>query len=168
MKITIIVATDVKGGIGYKNTIPWFGKTPSDMRHFRTTTTGHTVIMGKNTFLSLVKPLPNRTNIVLSRTGEGLPQQEIIVCSSLNEALEKAGESFGNEEVFIIGGEQIYKQVLPIADKILLTQIQEEFTTDTAFPLIDQTIWSMEMDQIVDASESDKYDMHFLTYVRKR
>ena len=116
--------------IGKDNRLLWH--IPEDMRHFRTLTTGHTVIMGENTFLSIGKPLPNRTNIVLS-LNPMLAIDGCIVVGSIEAALQKAAEE-EKEEVFIIGGASIYKQFMALADRLYLTLVEGSYEADTFFP----------------------------------
>ena len=132
MNITLIVAMDRNKGIGYQNTIPWMGKIPSDMKHFRETTTGHPVIMGKNTYLSMGSALPNRTNIVLSRSMKQEEHTDIQIASTFDKALELASTAPGRDEVFVIGGAQVYSDTLTHADKLIITFIDEVFRFSAA------------------------------------
>ena len=133
--VSIIVAIAENGVIGDKNALLWSIK--EDMRHFRTITTGHPVIMGRKTFESIGRPLPKRTNVVITRgdiTFEGCE-----VAHSLEEALAMFP---AEEEIFIIGGAQIYAQALPLADKLYLTIVHRNYEGDTSFPDIDMSEWS--------------------------
>ncbi len=134
--------------IGDKNTIPWMGKFPQDMRHFRNLTTGHAVIMGRKTFESLGrKALPNRLNIVLSRESASMDVPGVWTSDHLHGALGLAEERYKHTECFIIGGEEIYRQALAIADNVVLTVIEREFNGDTKMPAIDETqfkVWAVE------------------------
>lgn len=116
--------------IGKNNALLW--SIPEDMRHFRELTTGHTVIMGENTFRSIGRPLPNRTNIVLSMDA-GLTLDGCVVVHSTDEALKKAREA-EQEEIFIIGGASIYQQFIPFAERLYLTLVEGEYAADTFFP----------------------------------
>ena len=116
--ITIITAMDKNGLIGAGGKLPWH--LPSDLRFFRDTTLGQTVVMGSKTYASLGRPLPNRNNIVLSRTGEYTVKDVIAMSAS--------------ENVFIIGGAEIYKIFIPFANRIIVTHIKAEFEGDTYFP----------------------------------
>jgi len=132
--VSIIVAIAENGVIGDKNALLWNIK--EDMRHFRTITTGHPVIMGRKTFESIGRPLPKRTNVVITRgdtTFEGCE-----VAHSLEEALAMFP---AEEEIFIIGGAQIYAQALPLADKLYLTIVHRNYEGDTSFPDIDMSEW---------------------------
>lgn len=116
--------------IGFKNALLWH--IPEDFKHFKETTSGHTIVMGENTFKSIGKPLPNRTNIVLSIDPEFHPEG-VIVVRSIDEALEKARET-EPEEVFICGGASVYRQFLPFAERLYLTLVEGDFEADTYFP----------------------------------
>ncbi|MBE6197436.1 MAG: dihydrofolate reductase [Rikenellaceae bacterium] len=132
--ISIIVAIAENGVIGDKNALLWNIK--EDMRRFRTTTTGHPVIMGRKTFESIGRPLPKRTNVVITRgdtTFEGCE-----VAHSLEEAIAMFP---AEEEIFIIGGAQIYAQALPLADRLYLTIVHSDYEGDTSFPAIDYSEW---------------------------
>ncbi len=130
-RISIIAALAKSDrAIGRDNRLLW--DIPEDMRHFRKTTTGHTVIMGAKTFHSIGKPLPKRTNIVLSSNQE-LVLDGCIVVHSVEEALSEARES-EKEEVFVIGGASIYEQMMPFADRLYLTLVEGKYPADTFFP----------------------------------
>lgn len=132
--ISIIVAIAENGIIGDKNALLWNIK--EDMRRFRTTTTGHPVIMGRKTFESIGRPLPKRTNVVITRGDNTFEGCE--VAHSLEEAVAMFPKE---EEVFIIGGAQIYAQALPIADRLYLTIVHRDYEGDTAFPKFDMAEW---------------------------
>ncbi|MBO4936581.1 MAG: dihydrofolate reductase [Alistipes sp.] len=132
--ISIIVAIAENGIIGDKNALLWNIK--EDMRRFRTTTTGHPVIMGRKTFESIGRPLPKRTNVVITRGDNTFEGCE--VAHSLEEAVAMFPKE---EEVFIIGGAQIYAQALSIADRLYLTIVHRDYEGDTAFPKFDMAEW---------------------------
>lgn len=133
--ISIIVAIAKNGVIGDKNTLLWHIR--EDMVRFRTITSGHPVVMGRKTYESIGKPLPKRTNVVITRDTT-LQIEECIMAHSLEQAVSMFPKE---EEVFIIGGSQIYTQSLPIADKIYLTVVDKEYDGDSSFPDIDPSIW---------------------------
>lgn len=133
--ISIIVAVAKNGVIGDKNSLLWHLR--EDMVHFRTTTSGHPVVMGRKTYDSIGRPLPKRTNVVISRD-TSLAIEGCTVVHSLEEAIALFEPT---EEVFIIGGAQIYTQALPLADRIYLTVIDKEYEGDTSFPEIDYSAW---------------------------
>ena len=132
--ISIIVAIAENGVIGDKNALLWNIK--EDMRRFRTTTTGHPVVMGRKTFESIGRPLPKRTNVVITR-GDG-EFEGCLVAHSIEEVVKMFSP---DEEVFIIGGAQIYSQALPLADKLYLTVVHRNYEGDTSFPEIDYSEW---------------------------
>ncbi|MBQ5701231.1 MAG: dihydrofolate reductase [Alistipes sp.] len=133
--ISIIVAVAKNGVIGDKNSLLWHLR--EDMVHFRTTTSGHPVVMGRKTYDSIGRPLPKRTNVVISRD-TSLAVEGCTVVHSLEEAIALFEPT---EEVFIIGGAQIYAQALPLADRIYLTVIDKEYEGDTSLPEIDYSAW---------------------------
>ena len=132
--ISIIVAIAENGVIGDKNALLWNIK--EDMRRFRTTTMGHPVVMGRKTFESIGRPLPKRTNVVITRGDSEF--EGCLVAHSIEEAVKMFSP---DEEVFIIGGAQIYKQALPLADKLYLTVVHRNYEGDTSFPEIDYSEW---------------------------
>lgn len=141
----IACISKVHRAIGYKNRLLY--AIPSDMTRFRMLTTGHTIMMGRKTFESLPNgALPNRRNIVISKTREQITGCE--VCSSLEEALaarkEEVGSKEASDECFIIGGASIYEQALPFADKLYLTIVEKELEhADTFFPEINPAEWEV-------------------------
>lgn len=134
MKISIIVAIDQKRGIGKAGKLPW--NIPEDLKHFKEITNGHTIIMGRKTFESIGRVLPNRTSIIITRD-ENFKAEGAIIAHSLNEALSLARRRLTRlEEVFIIGGGQVFKEALEkdLVDKIYLTKVLGDFNCDTFFP----------------------------------
>ena len=140
MSLSIIAAVAKNNVIGNENKLLW--NIPLDMKFFRTTTSGHPIIMGRKTFLSIGKALPNRRNIVITRD-ETFSYPEVEVFHSVDEVASIFKNS--NEEAFVIGGADIYKQFIPIVDKLYITHIDEEFVGDTTFPEIDNIIWKKEL-----------------------
>ena len=152
--ISLIVAKSKHNVIGDKGRIPWH--IPNDLKRFKELTTGKTVIMGRKTFESLpkeYKPLPNRINIVLS-TDKTYQTNCCIVTDDLKKALRKAGS---DKEVFIIGGEQVYKEGLRYADKIYVTEVDGEFKGDAYFPILNRT-WK-------EVKREEKEGYRFIDYV---
>ena len=133
--LSFVVAMARNGIIGQDNQLPW--RLPADLRHFKAVTMGKPIIMGRKTYESIGRPLPGRTNIVLTRapdyTAEGC-----LVVHSVEEALAAAGDA---EEVMIIGGAELYRQLLPRADRIYLTRVEEDVAGDTYFPQLDADRW---------------------------
>ena len=134
MLISLVVAVAANNAIGKNNQLLWH--LPADLKHFKQITTGHTVFMGRKTFQSIGKPLPNRRNIVISRTEKEIEGCEVL--PSLEEALLLPNQ---NEEVMVIGGATIYNLALPKANRIYLTKVHHEFEADTFFPEIDPNQW---------------------------
>ena len=158
--ISIIAAIAQNGVIDDKNALLWH--ISEDMRFFKRTTSGHPVIMGRKTYESLGRPLPNRTNVVISRT-----PREIEGCTVVN-SLEEAIALFPKEEeVFIIGGAQIYAEALKCADRIYLTRVERDYEGDASFPEVDWSQWHLVDEQHHDRGEEYEGAFSFLTYDRK-
>lgn len=152
MTLTLIAAHDPDLVIGKDGELPW--RYPEDLKHFKSVTTGNTIIMGRGVFEELnEKPLPGRKNIVLSRSRT---YEQVETYSSLEEALK----TLNDEEIFIIGGGELYKQTLPLADKLIITEIKEKYDGDTYFPEYRDQIGSRW--EIV--SKEDKKDLSFIVY----
>jgi dihydrofolate reductase len=162
--ISIIVATAENGVIGKNNQLLW--KLSADLKQFKTLTTGHSVIMGRKTFESIGRPLPNRTNIVISRqTGLTLPDG-VLKVNSLETAIETAKNHAGNEEVFIIGGGNIYEQAIKITDKVYLTEVKACIEGDTFFPALDADEWNEIARISHPKDEKNEYDFVFVELMR--
>ncbi|MFH1744542.1 MAG: dihydrofolate reductase [bacterium] len=131
MTISIIVVIGKNREIGFQNRLLW--DLPRDMEHFKKATTGHTVIMGSKTYESIGNPLPERTNVVIA-IEKDYEAEGCLVTHSIEEALETAKREEKNGEIFIIGGASIYKQMLPYADKLYLTIVNDAPEADTFFP----------------------------------
>ena len=161
-KISIIVAIgEGNRVIGDKGKLPW--NIPEDLKRFRETTVGHPIIMGRNTFFSIGRVLPGRTNIVLSDTVWGDAPKEIVIAHSLKDALEKAEGALGSEEVFVIGGGMVYKEALSVADRLYITLIHSGFCGDAFFPEYEK-IFSKVVSR--EERESDGYRYEFLVLER--
>jgi dihydrofolate reductase len=160
--ISIIVAIAEKNAIGKNNDL--LCHLPNDLKRFKKITTGHKIIMGRNTFVSLpVKPLPNRTSIVISHT-KGDNFNDCLMAYSIDEAVNLCGK---DEECFVIGGGMIYTQFLPIADRLYLTKIHHEFDADIFFPEINYSDWQLIEEEKIEADEKNPYSFSYLTYERK-
>ena len=158
--LSIIVAIAQNGTIGDKNALLWHIK--EDMRFFRTTTSGHAVIMGRKTFESLgCKPLPKRTNIVISRSER--EYEGALLAHSLEEAVGMVSE---DDEVFIIGGAQIYREALSVADRLYITRVERDYEGDTSFPEIDMNQWRLVDEVRHERGEEFEHPFAFLTYDR--
>lgn len=156
---SIIAAASRNNVIGKDNKLPW--RLPADLAHFKELTLGHTVILGRKTFESIGRPLPNRRNIVITRNKNFKPEG-VEVVHSIEEALSLADD---DNEVFVIGGEEIYKQALPLVDKVYLTKVQAEVDGDAYFPELGDE-WK-EVSKIENkADEENEYDYDFLEYIR--
>ena len=159
--ISIIVAIAQNGTIGDKNSLLWHIK--EDMRFFRTTTSGHPVIMGRKTFESLgSKPLPKRKNIVITRSD--FEFEGAFTAHSLEEAISMAE---GDEEIFIMGGAQIYAQSLDIADRMYITRVERDYEGDTSFPEIDYSKWTLVKEERFERGEEYESPFAFLVYDKK-
>lgn len=159
--ISIIVAIASNRAIGKDNRLLWH--LSDDLKRFKKLTTGHTLIMGRNTFLSLPNgALPNRRHIVISDiAGETFEKCEMA--RSIDEALELAGTV---EECFVIGGGMVYSQFLPLAGKLYLTQVHASFEADTFFPEIDFSRWKALETEEVEAGERNQYAHTYTEYIR--
>ncbi|HEY4316478.1 MAG TPA: dihydrofolate reductase [Herbaspirillum sp.] len=161
-RLTIIVATDANRGIGIDNRLPWH--LPEDLAHFKRTTTGHPIIMGRKTFDSIGRPLPNRRNIVITRNPQWT-HAGVESAASVAEAAVLAGAD-SNGEAFIIGGAQIYAESLPLADRLIVTEIARRFDCDAFFPAPDMTLWR-ETARETHRSSDDAFDYAFVTYEKR-
>ena len=162
--ISIIVATALNGAIGFNNALLY--RQSADMKRFKELTTGNTVVMGRKTFESLPKgALPNRRNIVLTRNTE-LKLEGAECFQDISQILAHVSSQ---EQVFIIGGEQIYRQTIDIADRIYLTLIQDTpSAADAYFPDISPEIWQETERTFYPADEKNPKDMYFITLQKKR
>jgi dihydrofolate reductase len=158
-KITLIVAKAVNNVIGNNNELIWH--LPNDLKRFKILTTGHPILMGRKTFESIGRPLPNRTNIVITRNSEW-KQEGIEIATSLENAIEIASKI--DSEIFIIGGGNIYQQSLALADVLEVTEVHQEFEGDTYFPEIDGTIWKETFREKHPIDEKHKMEYSFVTY----
>ncbi len=162
MLISIIVAVADDNVIGIENRLPW--KLPADMRWFRLHTLGKPIVMGRKTFESFGgKPLPDRTNIVITRDTSYQPEGA-LVAHSIDEALQLAGDA---EEVMIIGGDSFYRQMLPRADRFYLTQVHGKFEADAWFPEFDLNEWEELERTEFPADEANAYPCSFVVLQRK-
>jgi len=157
MKISIVVAMAANGVIGQDNELPWH--LPADLKHFKQTTMGKPILMGRKTWESIGRPLPGRTNIVITRDST-YSAAGCVVVNSIEAALTAAGEQ---DEVMVIGGAELYRQVLPSADTIYLTRIHEHFEGDTRFPEIRDTEWH-QLERI--DHEADEKNPHDYSFIR--
>ncbi len=157
MKISIIVAMSVNRVIGRDNKLPWH--LPADLKHFKQVTLGKPVLMGRKTWESIGRPLPGRTNIVITRD-ENLEAPGCVVVHSIDSALQTAGQQ---DEIMVIGGAEFYRQVLPRTDTLYLTRVHGEFEGDTFFPELDERAWR-EVERV--DHEADDKNPHAYSFIR--
>ncbi|WP_066299676.1 dihydrofolate reductase [Bacillus sp. FJAT-29937] len=159
--LSLIVAHDRNKLIGKENQLPWH--LPNDLAFFKKTTMGKTMIMGRNTFESIGKPLPGRKSIVLTRQNN-FKFEGVEIINDL-DSLRKFQEL--DDEYLIIGGEEIFKQTLPLIDKMYVTYIDEAFEGDTFFPEVNENEWNLISEEKGMKDSKNPYDYYFRTYVRK-
>lgn len=163
MNISLIVAIAQNGIIGGENKLIWY--LPDDLKRFKHLTTGHPIIMGRKTFESIGKPLPNRISIVITRN-KNWSFEGVIVVNSVEDAIQEAKQT-GTDEVFVIGGAEIYKFSLPIVNKIYLTEVKGDFEGDTYFviPHMEEWIEISRVPHSIDEKHVVSFD--FVDLVRK-
>lgn len=153
------------GVIGRDNTLPW--RLPADLQHFKALTTGHPVLMGRKTFESLGRPLPNRTNIVVTRDRDYAPAG-VRVAHSIDEAVAIAAEHLpADRQLFVIGGENLYAQMLPRAERLYVTLVETEVDGDARFPAFDWQQWHELERREHPVDDRHPYACRFLTLERK-
>ncbi len=157
-RITLIVATDAGRGIGAGNQMPWH--LPEDLAHFKRLTNGHPIVMGRKTFDSIGRVLPNRRNIVVTRNRDWR-HEGVETAASLADALALCGDA----PVFVIGGGQIFTEAMPLADRIELTEIGRRYACDTFFPELDAAAWR-ESARATHHSAANDFDYAFVTLER--
>nr|WP_315467040.1 dihydrofolate reductase [uncultured Undibacterium sp.] len=157
--IRIIVATDKNHGIGINNQLPWH--LPEDLAHFKRTTSGHPIVMGRKTFDSIGRPLPNRQNIVITRNADW-SHSGVEAVTSIQDALDLVAD----KAAFVIGGAEIYRQALAFAQELIVTEIQQVYQCDAFFPEIDPTVWH-EKSREYFVAESNQLHYAIVTYTRK-
>ena len=161
MKISIIAAVAENNAIGFNNQLIWH--LPADLQFFKKTTLNNTIIMGRKTFDSIGKALPKRKNIVISRNST-LEALGCTVVSNLNEALAQAD----SEEIFIVGGANIYEQSMAIAEQLYITKVHHQFEAETFFPEIDAKIWEEISREDHFKDEKHAYNFSFIIYQKKK
>jgi len=160
MTVSLICAASQNGVIGRDNRLPWH--LPADLAHFKRLTTGHPILMGRKTYQSIGKPLPRRTNIVITRQTD-FQAEGCLVANSPEQAL---GLCANDEEVFIIGGAEIYRQALPVANKIYLTRLWHDFEGDTFLFKIDPSAWQEIYREDFMPDQKNQYPYSFITLER--
>ena len=159
--ITLIAAVAENNALGKDNQLLWH--LPDDFKRFKERTSNHFIIMGRKTFESFPKPLPNRTHVIITRQKYNAPEGCIVV-DSLEKAIAVCPK---NEETFIIGGGEIYKQSIGLADKLDITKVHHIFEADTFFPEIDLNEWDLTYSELHGKDEKHAFSFSFLTYLRK-
>lgn len=162
MIVSAIVATAKNRVIGKDNNIPWY--LSADLKYFKRTTLNHHIIMGRKSFQSIGRPLPKRTNVVVTRD-PFFVASNCLIASSIEEALNLAYDN-GETEAFIIGGGQIYKQSMPLWDKLYLTEVDLEIEGDVFFPEINKQEWQLISSELHQADEKNEYDYTFKVFER--
>ena len=162
MTLSLVVAASSNNVIGRDGGLPWH--LPDDLRQFKRLTTGKAVIMGRSTYESIGRPLPDRRNIVMTRNADYVADGCDVV-SSVSEAMDAVE---GAEEVMIIGGGQVYRDFLPLANRIYLTRVQAEVEGDTYFPEIDEATWRLVSSEHHAADEKHRYAFDVMVFERRR
>ena len=160
MKISVIAAMSENRVIGRDGALPWH--LPADLARFKSITTGHTVIMGRKTFESVGQPLPNRRTIVITRNND-YQCAGVFIANSLDEALDHSAHE---DEIFILGGEAVYRIALPRADRLYLTIVHATIQGDTHFPPFDPDQWKLVEDERHEADDRHAYAFSFRRYER--
>lgn len=162
MRITLIAAVSENGVIGRGNALPWH--LPADLRRFKRLTTGHAVVMGRKTWESIRRPLPNRRNIVISSSAGFHPTGATVV-PSFDAAVEAVRDL---TELFAIGGSRVFEAALPLSDRLELTRVHARVPGDAFFPELDLSEWNLVAEEHHPADEEHAYPFSFLTYDRRR
>jgi dihydrofolate reductase len=163
VKIILIAAVGSRNELGKDNKLLWH--LPHDLKRFKALTTGHCIIMGRKTYDSIGKPLPNRTSIVISRTSHK-NEPGLVYVHSLNEALVTARKA-GETSAYIIGGAQIFRESLPLADRLEMTFLKKEFDADVFFPETDYHEYDIIFKEDIKGDELSPYSFSYITYERK-
>jgi dihydrofolate reductase len=162
--ISLLVAMGRNHVIGLDNRMPWH--LPNDLKYFKERTVNHTIIMGRKTFESIGRVLPKRKHVVLTRGTPELPE-EVKIIHDL-DIVKNWNENNPDEEYFIIGGGNVYEQAIPIADRLYITWIDEDFEGDTFFPNYSLEEWDLQEKKQGVKNEENPYDYYFLVYDRKK
>ena len=159
--LTLIAATSTNNALGKDNQLVWH--LPDDFKRFKALTSEHYIIMGRKTFESFPKPLPNRTHVIITRNKSYEAPEGCMVVSSLEEAIKVCPK---NEEIFIIGGGEIYKQSINMADKVELTRVHTTVEADTFFPEINPEHWNLVFEEQHPKDEKHAFDFTFQTFIK--
>lgn len=160
--LILVAAVAENNALGKSNQMIWH--LPDDFKHFKNLTSHHYIIMGRKTFESFPRPLPNRKHIIVSRQQNYNVSENCIVVNSLSQAIELVKNE---TEVFVIGGGEIYAQALPYADKIELTRVHNVFEADTFFPEFSSDEWKLVKEEFHPTDEKHQYPFTFQTFIRK-
>ena len=163
MRILLIAAVAKNGVIGKENDLVW--KIPTDFKRFKALTSDNYILMGRKTFESLGKPLPNRTHLVITRNSDFQVPEGHHVFKSVEDAFIYCNK-LGIEKLYVIGGGEIYKQTMPLADELVITEVDAEPEGDTYFPEIDPNIWKIVSKESHPADEKNQYPFSFVDYER--
>jgi dihydrofolate reductase len=161
--LSVIVAVAANGVIGRGNALPW--RLPGDLKRFKRLTMGHHLLMGRRTFESIGRPLPGRTSIVITRNRAYTTPSGVLVAHDVTTAL--AAVSDDDSEAFVIGGAEIYRLTLPLADRLYLTEIERAAEGDVFFPTFEQDDWELVAND-PGVGGGDEWPHRYLTYVRRR
>lgn len=164
MIISCIVAVAKNGVIGKDNEIPWY--LPADLKYFKRTTTGHHIIMGRKSYQSIGRPLPKRTNVIITRDPFFI-SSGVLVTHSIPEALELAYNN-GEKETFIIGGGNIYAQTRDLWDRVYLTEVEIEPEGDVFFEDLNEDQWEIISEEVCLPDEKNKWPYRFKIFERKK
>ncbi len=159
-RVSVIAALAKNRVIGIENRLPW--RLPEDLAHFKALTLGHPILMGRKTFESLGRPLPGRTNVVITRNRDYRPEG-CLVADSIPAAIALCGEA---DEVFFIGGAELYAQVIPLADRLYLTEVDVEATGDAWFPEFDRSAFREVSRASHTGEKGDRLRFDFVVYAR--
>jgi dihydrofolate reductase len=163
MTVSAVVAMATNGVIGRDGRLPWH--LPADLKHFKALTWGHFLLIGRKTFESIGRPLPGRTSVVITRQAEYLVPEGVVVARSLEEALRHCQ---GQEEVFVIGGAEIYREALAVLDRLYVTLVHANAEGDTRFPPVDWTNWRLVQDERHEADQDSELAYSFQLHVKIR
>ncbi|NJB83223.1 dihydrofolate reductase [Wenyingzhuangia aestuarii] len=158
---TLIAAIGKNNELGKNNDLIWH--LPADLKRFKQVTSGHYVIMGRNTYESIGKPLPNRTTVIITRN-KNYTAQGCIITDSLENAIEIAKN---DDNAYVIGGAEIYNQAINLVDVLDICEVHQAFDADVYFPEIDKTIWVETKRERFSSDDKNKYDYSFVKYQKK-
>lgn len=163
--ITLIAAAAENNALGKNNEMIWH--LPDDFKRFKKLTSGHFIIMGRKTYESLDGPLPNRTHIIITRQENYAEKVDSSCCIVVDNIEDAIAKSASEDETFVIGGGEIYKLALPLADKIELTRVHETFEADAYFPEIDENKWNLVNEDYHPKDEKHNFDFTYQTFMKR-